>query len=80
MSEGPKGFADLADMPEDERIEMIAHHVIEHGLTAAVCVDDLPGKPERYTRKLERAGCRVVSQTKGPVAGIVTLKVEPHVN
>ena len=74
---GLRGFADLADMPEDERITAIAHYVRDHGVTAAVCVDDEPGKPERYARKLIAQGCRVVEQTKGPVPGVVTLKVEP---
>ena len=73
----PRGFADLADLPEDERIEAIAHHVRDHGATAAVCVDDEPGKPERYARKLAARGCRIIEQAKGPVAGVVTLKVGP---
>ena len=38
-----KGFADLADLPEDERIKVIAHYVRDHGLTVAVCIDDVPG-------------------------------------
>lgn len=80
MSTRPKGFADLADLPEDERIDIIAHHVLAHGLTAGVVVDDVPGKPERYARKLEERGCRVVEQVKGPVANTITLKVEPHAN
>lgn len=73
----PKGFADLADLPEDERIAVIAHHVRDHGTTAAVVVDDEPGKPERYAEKLIALGCRVVAQVKGPVRGTVTLKVGP---
>lgn len=76
----PKGFADLADLPEDERIKVIAHHVCAHGLTVAVCVDDEPGKPERYTKKLEAAGCRVVEQFRGPVPNVITLRVGPHAN
>lgn len=74
---GPKGFADLGDLPEDERIKIIAHQVRDHGLRVAVCVDDEPGKPERYAKKLEANGCRVVEQIKGPTKGVVTLKVEP---
>jgi len=73
----PRGFADLADLPEDERIQIIAHHVRDHGLTVAVCVDDEPGKPERYAEKLTALGVRVLSQDKGPVANVVTLKVGP---
>lgn len=73
----PRGFADLADLSEDERIAVIAHQVREHGLTAAVCVDDVPGKPERYAKKLTAAGCRVIDQTPGPTPGVITLKVGP---
>lgn len=78
MADLPKGFADLADLPEDERIELISHHVKQHGLSVAVCVDDLPGKPERYARKLEKLGCRVVETLPGPVHNVVTLRVEPR--
>jgi hypothetical protein len=73
----PRGFADLADLPEDERIKFIAHHVLAHGLTVAVCVDDEVGKPERYAEKLRALGVAVLSQDKGPVANVVTLKVGP---
>ena len=73
----PKGFADLANLPEADRIDAIAHYVRDHGLTVAVCVDDEPGKPERYAAKLREMGCRIVEQTKGPIVGVVTLKVGP---
>lgn len=73
----PKGFADLADLPEDKRIELIVHHVRDHGRTVAVCVDDEPGKPERYAKKLAEKGCLVLEQLKGPVKGVVTLRVGP---
>ena len=77
MNETPRGYADLADLPEDERIKTIAHYVRDHGVTAAVCVDDEPGKPERYARKLAALGCRVREKSKGPIKNVVTLKVEP---
>jgi hypothetical protein len=77
----PRGFQDLADLPEDERIAAIAHYVLEHGLTVAVCVDDWPGKPERYAQKLRARGVVVLSQQSGPIAKVVTLKVGPaHAN
>ena len=75
MSELPQGYADLAYMPEDERIELIARYV-NNGYAVGVVVDDLPGKPERYMAKLEAHGCKVVSLGKGP-PGIVTLRVSP---
>lgn len=77
MSEKPRGYADLADLPEDERIAAIAHYVRDHGVTAAVCVDDVPGKPERYAKKLQELGCRIVGQMKGPVPNVITLQVGP---
>lgn len=63
MGGRPKGRrdpADLADLPENERIRVVAHDVRDHGQTVAVCVDDVPGKPERYAKKLREQGCRVV--------------------
>lgn len=77
MSKQPTGFADLADLPEDERLDAVAHYVCGHGLTAAVCMDDIPGRPERYARKLRALGCRIISRSKGPVPGVITLKVGP---
>lgn len=73
----PAGYTDLADLPEDERIRVIAHHVQSHGLTVGVFLDHEPGKAERYTKKLEKLGCRVLQQVQGPVANVVTLKVAP---
>jgi hypothetical protein len=51
----PEGFADLADLPEDERIGIIGHYIVEHGKTVAVCVDDWAGKAERYIEKINEA-------------------------
>ncbi len=70
-----KGYADLADLSEDERIEVMADQITRRGLTAAVVVDDEPGKPERYTEKLEAKGCRVIDRQDGPAKGMVTLTV-----
>lgn len=70
-------FQDLYRLPEDQRIELIAHYVRDHGKTVSVMVDDEPGKPERYTEKLKAAGCAVLERTPGPVAKVVTLRVGP---
>lgn len=69
------GYTDLADLPEDERIAVMANAIREKGITAAVVVDDEAGKPERYTEKLEAQGCRVIDRQSGPVQGTVTLTV-----
>lgn len=73
----PEGIRGPGRFPEDERIKIIAHHVRDHGKTVAVCVDDVPGKPERYARKLRKHGCRVIQQVAGPVSGAITLRVGP---
>lgn len=77
MSGPPRAYEDLHNLSENERIKRIAHYVRDHGLVAAVCVDDEPGKPERYAKKLKRLGCQIHEQFKGPTPGIVTLKVGP---
>lgn len=68
---------DMHELGEDERIDLIVHHVMKHQLVVAVFVDDEPGKPERYEKKLVANGCVVVSRTPGPVKNVVTLKVGP---
>jgi len=76
----PEAFVDLHALSEDERIQMIGHTVVAHGKTVGVMVDDLPGKVERYLKKLRERFPTVVvlSQTKGPVDGVVTIKVGPQ--
>lgn len=75
----PEAYVDLHSLAEDERIDMIGHTVTVHGKTAAVCVDDLPGKPERYIDKLTRRfpGLRIIDQCKGPTPGVITIRVGP---
>lgn len=76
----PEAFVDMHRLSEDQRIEMIGHTVTEHGKTVGVCVDDEPGKPERYVRKMQRRFPTVVllDRIKGPVKGVVTLKFGPQ--
>ena len=80
MSRKPEGYADLADLPEDERIEIIGRMVVERGKTVAVCVDDQPAKVARYLAKLRARfpAIVVLSQDKGPVKGVVTLRLGPQ--
>jgi ABC-type Fe3+ transport system substrate-binding protein len=75
----PKGFADLADLPEDERIAIIAA-TAKGGAIVGVCVDDEIAKVERYIRKITALGVRVIDRTSGPVKGVVTLRVGPLEN
>jgi len=78
-SAGPaKGYYDLADLPEDDRIKLAAHHVVVHGRVVGVTVDDDPAKVARYHRKLLSRGCAILSTEKGPVEGVVTIRVGPR--
>ena len=76
----PDGYADLADLPEDERIKIIGHTITVHLKTVAVCVDDQPGKPERYIKKMTERfpGVVVIDQFKGPVPDVVTIRFGPR--
>jgi len=79
MSGPPKAFADLADLPEDERIALIAA-TAKAGKVVGVCVDDEKEKVKRYIRKLVALGVRVIDQSRGPVKGVVTIRVGPLEN
>lgn len=72
-------YEDLADQPEDERIQRIGEEVMKRGRVCAVCVDDEPDKPERYIRKLTAKfpGLQVLDRFPGPVPGVVTINVGP---
>ncbi len=76
----PEGYADLADLPEDDRIRAIGRYVMENRKTAAVCVDDEPGKAERYAKKLREwfPGISILETIRGvPFKGVATIKVGP---
>lgn len=74
-----KGYADLHNLAEDDRITLIGNTMMQNNYTVGVCVDDVPGKPERYIEKLKKKfpGIEVVDQMKGPTPGIVTIKLRP---
>ncbi len=72
-----KAYADLADLPEDKRINAIANAVLK-GERVAFFTDDIPGKPERYIAKLRKLVPNIVVEgpVRGPVKGVVTVSVE----
>jgi hypothetical protein len=72
-------FADLGDMPEDERLEVIGI-TAEAGAQVAFVVDDMP-KADRYVAKLKDAGYKIqeVSRCKGP-NGTVIVRVGPKMH
>ncbi len=71
-----KAFYDLADLPEDERIRLAAETAL-CGHVVGVVTDDEPGKPERYIRKLEAHGVRVIDRGPGPVKHTILIRVGP---
>lgn len=72
-----KAFADLADLPEDERIRLIVE-TVKRGNTVAVAIDDEPEKIARYVRKLQAAGVRVIDTVGGIVPSTKTIRVAPQ--
>lgn len=73
-------FADLYRLKEDDRIKLIAHHVMEHRLIVGFLTDSGPGdegKATRYCEKLLRwfPDVEVISIEPGPVKDTVCIKV-----
>ena len=77
-----QGFSDLADLPENERIRVIGHTVLnapgEGGapFVAAIALED-KAKADRYAEKLKKMFpiIRIIGVVDGIVPGTVTLKV-----
>jgi hypothetical protein len=72
----PTYAADLADLPEDERIRVIAQ-AVEYGQVCGIIVDDEPSKVARFHRKLMARGCVILSTTKS-IEGTVVIRVGPR--
>lgn len=73
-----KAYADLADLPEDERIAII-RETAASGQIVGFFVDD-DAKADRYIRKLGTA-VRVIERTRDVlVNGTVFVKVGPKEN
>lgn len=70
-------FKDAADLPEDERIDLIGKAVdsLSLGKTGAFVVDDWPGKADRYIRKLAQRypDVEVVKKIAGPMKGMTSV-------
>ena len=78
-----KGYADLAELKEDDRITTIGKAVMnapassaDAPLVIAVVVDDHP-KADRYVEKLQKQfpGIRIIDRFDGPVPNTVTIRV-----
>lgn len=71
-----KGYADLADLPEDDRIAIIGQTAMKGGVIA-FCVDADRGKADRYMAKLLNLfpDLEEMERFSGPVPNVVTVKV-----
>lgn len=69
-----KRYADIADMPEDDRIRAIGQ-TAEHGHSVAFIVED-DAKADRYIEKLKQFNVHVTARGAGPVAGTVMVRVD----
>lgn len=72
-----KGYADLADLPEDKRIEMIGHRVMDHKEVVGFMVDVENGshaKGDRYIKKLleKFPAIQVMWRGDGPAKDVET--------
>jgi hypothetical protein len=72
-----KAFADLADLPEDERITAIAAAAVAGNVVGFVVEDD--AKADRYTRKLGAYPVRIVDRKHFTLKGhdMVMVRVGP---
>ena len=74
-----KAYADLADLPEDDRIRIIAETAAAGNVVAFVVDDD--AKADRYIEKLKKfTGVRVIDRGNGPVKETVFVRVGPRGN
>ncbi len=73
---GP-GYADMADHDEDVRINVIGKSAM-NGRKVGFIVDDIPGKADRYIRKLTQRfpEIKVTARGKGPVPKTIAVCVE----
>jgi hypothetical protein len=69
-------FRDVADLREDDRIDIIGQHVMA-GQSVGFVTDDEPGKMDRYLAKLKAKfpAIQVEWRKDGPVAETVSAKV-----
>lgn len=73
----PRGYADLGDLPEDERIKIFCEDALR-GEVVGVVIDNEQPKIDRYIRKIINysKALRISDRGKGPVKGTYFLKIE----
>lgn len=76
-----RGYADLASLPEDERIRIIGEHAAAGNLVG-VPIEDEPAKVARYIRKVTERypTVRHVDTCPGIVPNTVTIRFSPLAN
>lgn len=74
-----KAITDLASLPENKRIELIARTVADGKQTVAVILEDDAAKIARYERKLNdrRPGLLEIERLPGLTKATITLRVKP---
>lgn len=77
-----EAYADLADLPEDERIRIIAEVAAAGKIVGFVVDDDAnePGKADRYIEKLKAYPVRFIDRKPGPVKGATIVRIGPKEN
>lgn len=72
-------FADLADLDEDRRIQIIGETVVREQKVVGVVTDSEPGKAERYIQKVlsRHPGVVLIGRQSGPVADTTLLRFGP---
>jgi hypothetical protein len=70
-----KGFADLGDLPEEARIQVVVK-ACRAGNICGVIVDTQE-KADRYAVMFRAFGVRVIDTKPGPLQGSVLLRVGP---
>lgn len=72
-------YRDIADLDEDDRIDMIGRKVSDQKQVVAFITDSDPGKADRYIEKLlsRFPDIEVLARAAGPVANTITVKVGP---
>lgn len=71
-----KAYADLADLPEDQRIKLIAETAAA-GSVVGFIVDD-EQKADRYIEKLKAYPVRIVDRKPFPIGKTVMVRVGPQ--
>ncbi len=71
-------FTDLAELPEDERIQFLGRKA-QTKIVGVIVESDQPVKIKRYIRKVTERfpGVRLMKKAKGPTRDTVILKFGP---